>query len=118
LIKTGKSAGPRTPVGTVVLEDNMISVTYDTEGVSNTVYTNARELRGDRDTPPLPVMARNPAGTFVKVGYCCRSPSGRALIMNTSSSQGYLTIEWSALISVVRGERKRAMVSRLNAPMI
>ena len=98
-MKTAKSAGPFTRCGIVSLEDRAVKVTYEAGGVSHTVFiTDTRALSGNRDTPPVPVMARGSAGAFVKVGYATRSPSGRALIISTTSSQGNLSVEWTALI--------------------
>jgi hypothetical protein len=115
--KIRTSPGPFTRCGVVTLEDRAVKVTYDAGGISHTVYIWSWNLPG-HDTPPVPVFARGPAEAFVKVGYASRSPSGRALIISTTTSQGNLSVEWTALISVIRRERKQVPVSRLNAPSI
>jgi hypothetical protein len=118
-IKKGKSAGPFTRCGTVTLEqDYSLKIGYDTDGRPYTVFIlNAKNLLGNRDFPPVPLFSCDD-GKLSKTGYASRSPSGRSLILNCSTSNGFLSIEWSSLVDVINGERKQVHISRLNAPLI
>jgi hypothetical protein len=112
------TAGPFTRCGTVSLEDSTVKVTYEADAVTHTVFIrNARDLLHHRDACPVPVYARGPEG-FIKCGYAHRSLSGRAFIISTTTSQGDLTCEWSALQRIIHRECKQVPVSQLNATLV
>ncbi|MFA5346935.1 MAG: hypothetical protein WC294_02265 [Methanoregula sp.] len=113
-----KTPGPFTRCGTVCLENDTVKITYDAGGVTHSAFIlEAANLSGNRDAVPVPVFARGPEG-FTKTGYAYRSPSGRAFVISTTTSQGDLTCEWNALQRIIHQRSKQVPISRLNATTV
>jgi len=108
--------------GKITLENNTLKIVYESFGNDHAVYIAAGDLQRmitDRWSPPAPVQEarEQPDGAVIlqKIGYACRSVSGKALKINTTTSGGDLSCPWSSFLSVVNGKAKGAPVSRLNA---
>ena len=120
--KTVSAGSPWQKCGKITLENDTLKIVYESFGKDHAVYIAAGDLQRmikDRWSPPAPVQeARDqPDGAVIlqKIGYACRSVSGRALKISTTTSGGDLSCPWSSLLSVVDRRAKGAPVSRLNA---
>jgi hypothetical protein len=117
------SAGsPWQRCGKITLENDTLKIVYESFGKDHAVYIAAGDLQRmvkDRWFPPAPVQEsrEQPDGAVIlqKIGYACRSVSGKAIKINTTTSSGDLSCPWSSFLSVVNGRAKGAPISRLNA---
>ncbi len=108
--------------GKLTLENGTVKIVYESFGNDHAVYIAAGDLQRmikDRWCAPMPVQEsrEQPDGAVIlqKIGYACRTVSGKAIKINTTTSGGDLSCPWSSFLSVVNGRAKGAPISRLNA---
>jgi hypothetical protein len=82
--------------------------------------TDLSRIIQSRFEPAAPVkeLRIGPDGveTADKIGYACRTASGKALKINTIHSGGDLILPWSSLMSVWNHKINSAPVSRISMP--
>jgi hypothetical protein len=107
--------------GSITMENQVLRISYDTFGTFYTAFIGTRDLQKmvrDRFAPASPVMQMRTgidgAEVTEKIGYACRSVSGKALKISTSTSGGDLIVPWTRLLQVVNCKVRLASISRLN----
>jgi hypothetical protein len=107
-------------VGSISMKNRDLRISYDSFGKTRSVIIAAQDLMtlvSDRLAPATQVLESNerPGGIVItfKVGYACRSVSGKALKISTTTSCGELMVPWANFLKVINGVTKTASVSRI-----
>jgi hypothetical protein len=100
-----------------------LHITYEAFKETHDVYIGMADLDQlirSRFAPAAPVKEcrkeQDDTETAVKIGYACRTTSGKALKINTIHSAGDLLLPWSNLLDIVSHKRNSAPVSRIVVP--
>jgi hypothetical protein len=109
--------------GRAQLSNAALRIDYEAFHEQHSVFigmTDLNELVRSRFAPAAPVketrIGPDGAETTTKIGYTCRTASGKALKINTIHSDGDLLLPWSNLQEIVNHKRNSAPVSRVRVP--
>lgn len=108
--------------GSITLEKNALKIEYEAFGKTHVVYISTAGLRSLTGPSQMPADVEEITigidGTEVisKVGRAWRSRSGKALVINTSQSQGELMVPWGQFKRVLDRQVQKAIISRFNPP--
>jgi len=111
-----------TRCGNISLEMLAVKVTYESFGKTHTAFIGAagvRSLTGPAQMPcDVEEIQEGADGTEVisQVGKAWRSRSGKALVINTSQSQGELMVPWTGFKKVIEKKVEKARLSRFTPP--
>lgn len=114
---------PFVRTGSITMENQVLWIAYQSFGKSHIAHIEARDLDRlvrDRFAPPAPVkqLRRGIDGTEVseKIGYACRTVSGKAIKIQTSTSGGDMVVSWTSFLRVVNRKIRSAAISRIRSP--
>lgn len=114
------TCSPFVHTGKCELSGQALRITYESFKKNHVVYigmTDLNELMRSRFAPAAPVkeLRLDPDGVeiSVKIGYACRTVSGKALKVNTSTSGGDLILPWSSLEKIWNHKVNSAPISRI-----
>jgi len=108
--------------GSITLEKSALKIEYESFGQKHVAHISAagiRSLVGPTHMPcDVEEIREGIDGTIVisKVGRAWRSRSGRALVINTTQSQGELMVPWGQFKRVLDRQVQKAVISRFNPP--
>lgn len=108
--------------GSITLEKNALKIEYEAFGKTHVVYISTAGLRSLTGPSQMPADVEEITigidGTEVisKVGRAWRSRSGKALVINTSQSQGELMVPWTGFKKVIEKKVEKARLSRFTPP--
>jgi hypothetical protein len=95
-------------------------ISYESFGMSHIVHIGAGDLQRlvrDRFAAPAPVMqirkGVDESEITEKIGYACRTVSGKAIKIQTSTSGGDMVVSWTNFLQVVNGKVRTAAISRI-----
>ena len=121
--KKNTTGSPFVHCGKAELSQNALYVNYESFGTNHDVLIGLQDLSqliSSRFAPAAPVKeirtSTDGVKTAEKIGYACRTASGKALKINTIHSNGDLTLPWVNLLDIVNHKRNSAPVSRLAIP--
>ncbi len=121
--KKNTTGSPFVKTGKAELSNAALRITYEAFHESHDVYigmTDLGKLIASRLAPAAPVKEirkeQDGSETPQKIGYACRTTSGKALKINTIHSGGDLLLPWSNLLEIVNHKRGSAPVSRIVIP--
>lgn len=108
-----------------MMENQALRINYESFGTSHVAYIGMVDLQRlvrDRFAPAAPVKQVRPGldGEEIseKIGYACRSLSGKALKISTTTSGSDLVVPWTAFLQVVNRKLARAAISRVTIPEV
>lgn len=123
--KTVITGSPFERIGSITLQDQKLRIGYRSFGQDHHVYIGAVDLNRlvrDRFAPPAPVKRVRDGidGSEIteKIGYACRTVSGKALKISTTTSGGDMVVSWTTFLQVMNHKTRSAALSRIrnNAP--
>jgi len=114
---------PFVRTGSIQMVDRALRIDYEAFKESHCAFIGPQDLQQlirNRFAPAAPVkeIHRDSSGTETsdKIGYACRTSSGKALKISTTTSGGDLVVPWSGFLKVVDGKIRSAQLSRLVIP--
>ena len=121
--KKNTAGSPFVKTGKAQLSHHALRIDYQSFGAEHSVYIGMVDLDRiikSRFEPAAPVKEcrkeTDGTDTSVKIGYACRTASGKALKINTVHSGGDLLLPWLILLEIVNHKRNSAPVSRIVVP--
>jgi hypothetical protein len=116
---------PFARAGSIRIENRALRIDYESFGNSYTVHIGPQDLNllvRDRFAPAAPVrqMRKGIDGSEIdeKIGYACRTVSGKALKISTSTSGGDMIVPWNGFLQVVNHKIKSAAISRIKKEVL
>ena len=111
---------PFVRIGSITMENRVLWISYESFGMSHIVHIGAMDLQRlvrDRFAAPAPVMQirKGVDGSEIteKIGYACRTVSGKAIKIQTSTSGGDMVVSWTNFLQVMNGKVRSAAISRI-----
>ncbi|WP_048110855.1 hypothetical protein [Methanoregula formicica] len=111
---------PFVRTGSIAMAGQALRIRYSAFDKTHEAIIETRDLERlvrDRFAPPAPVkqIRQGIDGTQVtdKIGYACRTVSGKALKIQTSTSDGDMVVSWTTLLQVVNQKIRSAHISRI-----
>jgi hypothetical protein len=118
--KTVIIGSPFERIISITMQDQKLRIGYRSFGQDHLVYIGTVDLQRlvrDRFAPPAQVMqireGIDGAEVTEKTGYACRTVSGKALKISTTTSGGDMVVPWSRFVDVVNHKIKSTAISRL-----
>ncbi|OPX71331.1 MAG: hypothetical protein A4E36_00097 [Methanoregulaceae archaeon PtaB.Bin009] len=117
-----KTISTWTRAGSISLEKAALRIDYESFGKSHVAYVSLRGIRSLIGPTQMPADVEEVRtgidGTEVisQVGKAWRSRSGKALVINTSQSQGELMVPWTGFKKVIEKKVEKARLSRFTPP--
>jgi len=113
---------PFTRTGSIAMQNQALRITYDAFGKSHIAYIGMVDLQRlvrDRFAPAAPVKQTRQGidGSEIteKIGYACRTVSGKALKISTSTSGGDMMVPWTSFLQVLNRKMRSVTISRIRA---
>lgn len=111
---------PFVRTGSIRLDNAALRIDYQSFGKEHSAFigmTDLQRLTHDRFAPPAPVKQTRQGidGAEIpeKIGYACRTVSGKAIKIQTSTSAGDLVVSWTTFLQVVNHRLRSAAISRI-----
>lgn len=102
------------------MENQALRIEYDAFNERHVAYVDMKDLQQiarNRFAPAAPVkkIRTGVDGSEVceKIGYACRTSSGKAVKVSTTTSGGDLTVPWTTFLQVLNGKIKQAPIFRI-----
>ncbi|MHB8162793.1 MAG: hypothetical protein ACYDDV_00415 [Methanoregula sp.] len=112
---------PFVRTGSIQMENTALRIDYESFGRSHMAFIEMQDLNllvRDRFAPAAPVRQKRLGtdGSEIDemIGYACRTVSGKALKVSTSTSEGDMIVPWAGFLQVVNLKIKSAAISRVN----
>jgi len=116
---------PFVRTGSIQMVHRALRIDYEAFNESHCAFIGPQDLQQlvrDRFAPAAPVkeIHRESSGTETsyKIGYGCRTASGKALKISTTTSGGDLVVPWSSFLKVVDGRIRSTPISRIAVPEV
>ena len=113
---------PFVRTGSIEMVNAALRIDYKSFGEDHSVFIGMMDLQRlvrDRFAPAAPVKQTRQGidGSEIteKIGYACRTVSGKALKISTSTSGGDMMVPWTSFLQVLNRKIRSATISRIRS---